>query len=330
MTQSSVTVLVTVKNSANTIKKCIRSLLRLDYKNYKIYVVDAFSKDGTYEILKKFGKKIKLEQLLANVPKAYNHALKKINTEFVAFTDADCVITRDWLKNLVSCFISKKIVASAGRIKTPKNMNMLQKTIGIELENRFRNFPKYLSRAPTMNLCVRADIAKKLGFDEELNIGYDTDFGYRLLRMKRLIVYEPQAIVYHFHRSTWKSFFRQQFIYGKFSPLIYLKHPKRTVGDHISTPTMMIQPPIFFLILLFIALSFLNKMLINISFVLFFILFFLYTYNILKLSRSNLKETLYFFPLFFIRTSAWTFGALTQMLNIIFYRRDLILKFFGQ
>jgi len=56
MKEPSVTILVTVKNGANTIENCVNSLLKLNYTNYKIYVIDAFSTDGTYDILKKFGK----------------------------------------------------------------------------------------------------------------------------------------------------------------------------------------------------------------------------------------------------------------------------------
>ena len=73
----SVTVLITVKNSKNTIRKCVESLLKLDYPNKKIYIIDAFSTDGTYGMLKKFGKRIILEQVRGNPPVAYNYAVKR-------------------------------------------------------------------------------------------------------------------------------------------------------------------------------------------------------------------------------------------------------------
>ena len=50
--EPSVTVLVTARNSADTIKKCIDSILSQSYKNKKVYVTDAYSTDGTWEILK--------------------------------------------------------------------------------------------------------------------------------------------------------------------------------------------------------------------------------------------------------------------------------------
>lgn len=66
MKEKSVTVLITVKNSSRTIEDCMDSILGMNYRNYKVYVIDAFSTDGTYEILKKYRKKIRLEQFSGN------------------------------------------------------------------------------------------------------------------------------------------------------------------------------------------------------------------------------------------------------------------------
>ena len=81
MKYPTVTVLVTVKNSAATMKMCIDSLLEVDYPNYEIMVVDGFSDDGTCDILKSYGKKIKLFQVKGWPPVAYNWALDRIKTE---------------------------------------------------------------------------------------------------------------------------------------------------------------------------------------------------------------------------------------------------------
>ena len=71
-----VTVIVTVKNSASTIEKCINSILVNAYPK-ELVVIDAKSTDGTYEILEKFAKskKIKLVSLESNAPEAFNHGI---------------------------------------------------------------------------------------------------------------------------------------------------------------------------------------------------------------------------------------------------------------
>jgi cellulose synthase/poly-beta-1,6-N-acetylglucosamine synthase-like glycosyltransferase len=315
MKEKSVTVLITVKNSKNTIKNCIDSVLKLNYKNYKVYVVDAFSTDGTYEILKSYGKKIKVEQYRGNPPKAYNYAIKKINTEFIAFTDGDCVVDKNWLKNLLSSFESEEIGAVIGFCKTPKNVNFLQKLIGIELESRFKSFSKFITRGPTMNLCVRTKVAKSLKFDEELDVSYDADFGYRLTKMGKKIVYQPKAVVYHYHRATWKNFFRQQIIYGRFVPELYLKH-KMIKGDYITKSSMLIQPFILLLFLAFLILSLIFSKFLIVSCILVFLLSLIYLSEFCKLKTKKY----YLFPyllLFFVRNVAWCLGLILWIKYVI-------------
>lgn len=316
MKEKSVTVLITVKNSKHTIKNCIDSILGLNYKNYKVYVVDAFSTDGTYEILKSYGKKIKVERYKGNPPKAYNYAIKKIKTEFIAFTDGDCVVDKNWLKKIVSSFESEEIGAVVGFCKTPEKVNFLQKLIGIELESRFKKFPKFISRGPTMNFCVRAKIAKKLKFDEKLDVSYDADFGYRLTAEGKKIVYQPKAVIYHHHRASWKGFFKQQLIYGKFVPLLYLKHRKMVKGDHISKPLMIFQPFILYFSILFLIFSVFFADFLKLSLVFFILLFLIYLADFSSLKTKNI----YFFPyllVFLLRTVAWCLGLAIGVKKIL-------------
>jgi len=146
----SVTVMLTVRNNKDTIKKCVDSLLNQTYKDYKIYVTDAFSDDGTYEILQEYGKKIKLEQVKGNMAVAYNHMIKKVDTTYVAYIDGDATADEDWLEVLMNSF-EDGVIAVGGKPKTASTKNKLQELIGKELEYRFDQLPKYVSRLPTMN-----------------------------------------------------------------------------------------------------------------------------------------------------------------------------------
>jgi cellulose synthase/poly-beta-1,6-N-acetylglucosamine synthase-like glycosyltransferase len=310
-----VTVLVTVKNSKETIEKCIKSLLSLRYKNYKIFITDAFSTDGTYEILekfrKKYPKKILLERIKGNIAKAHNYMIRKVETPFIAMTDADCVVDKNWLKNLISAFTSSDIIATAGYCSTPKEVNYLQKLIGLELEHRFKSFPEFISRAPTMNLCVRTKYAKKVKFDKKLEVAQETDWGYRLTKLGKMR-YVPKAIVWHYHRPTLKSYFIQQFKYGKFVPLIYLKHKEKMFGDHISTPSMFLQLLLFnlivilFLFSLFFKVFFLPSILLSIFLITFFL------FDIIKFAKS-LKDIFGLLFIYFLRVIAWTIGILVKI-----------------
>ena len=314
----SVTIHVTVKNAEDTIKKCIESLLDLDYPNKQIYVTEAYSTDSTYEILEQFGNKIKLERVRGNAPTAHNYVFEKINSEFITFTDADCIVDKNWLKNLIKAFVSDDIVAAGGFCKTPEDVNQLQRLIGIELEDRFHKMPKYVSRLPTMNLCVRTKIAKKVRMDETLDVTFETDWGNRLTRFGKM-VYVPNAVVYHYHRPTLLSYFKQQFRYGKYvikRPSTYVKLNK--FGDYLSKPIMGLQLIVFnlFLISLITYLLSLSPLLFLFALLLSIGLLLLFFFDAMSFSRNMYDYYTYPF-LFLIRTLAWTLGMAIGILDVI-------------
>ena len=302
-----VTIFVPVKNAENTIKNCVDSLLQQTYKNRKIIIIDNMSTDKTYDILKKYGKKIKILRMEGPVPKMHNYVLDHADTEFIAYTNADCVADKDWLKNLMKGFTSKDIVATAGYCATPKSLNRFQELIGLELESRFKKFPKYISRAPDMNLCVRTKVARKVKFDERFIWSWETDFGYRLTKLGKM-KYVPEAIVYHYHRPNPKSFFKQQMKNAMMAPLIYWKHLDKIKGDHISTGSMALTLLLFYLVLFSAVLSLFFNFFLPIYTVLLFIFLFYIMFQVIIVARKP-SDYIPLTTIYLIRTLAWSIGV---------------------
>ena len=128
MNRPKVTVVITVRNGIETIKACVESVLRNKYPK-EIIVIDAFSDDGTYEVLKKI-KGIKLLRLEGNAPKAFNHGIKIAKHPVVVLTDADCVVEKFEL-----------VPVSATPIDTiflKKFTDLLNKTSFKEMKERYR------------------------------------------------------------------------------------------------------------------------------------------------------------------------------------------------
>jgi cellulose synthase/poly-beta-1,6-N-acetylglucosamine synthase-like glycosyltransferase len=307
----SITVHVTVRNSSKTVKACVDSLLRLNYPNYNIIVTDAFSTDSTFEILKEYGNKIKLERVRGVAPRAHNYILRKVDTEFYAMTDADCVVDKNWLRNLLTAFKSKNVIAAGGLVKTPKNVNRLQTLIGRELENRYNHFPKSVSRFPTMNMMVKSSVAKRVKMDEKLNVAFETDWGFKLEKFGQLI-YVPNAVVWHYHRGSLPSFFRQQMNYAKYAPQVYLNHKGKIKGDYISTRTMFMQEFLFLACAFLLILTIFSRFFLNYLLFSSFILLLAYIFNGYPLSKKPGDLSVYV-CLFFVRNIAWTVGLIRSV-----------------
>ncbi len=301
-----VSIFVPVKNAKFTIKQCIDSLLNLDYKNKKIFVIDNMSNDGTYGILRRYNKKIFLDRMSGTVPKLHNEIIKLVKSNFIAYTNADCVVRKDWLNKLLSGFTSGDIIATTGYCATPKNLNKFQKIIGRELEFRFKSSPEFVFRGPDMNLCVRAETARKVMFDERFIWSWESDFGYRLTKIGKM-KFIPDAIVYHYHRPSWSSFFKQQFNNALINVFLYWKHKGKIFGDNISTTSMAFTLGFAFLLVFSLFLSLFNNFFIKITLLSMFSLFFLYLRDIIKISKE-IDDIPIVSGILVIRTIAWVFG----------------------
>ena len=99
--EEKISVIIPVKNAEKTIKKCLDSVLNVDYPNFDVIVVDDGSTDNTPSILRGFGQGIRIIQARGVGPSAArNEAAKVSDAQYLAFTDSDCIVERSWLREL--------------------------------------------------------------------------------------------------------------------------------------------------------------------------------------------------------------------------------------
>ena len=214
-----VSVIITARNEEKMIELCINSIFEQNYPNFEVIYVDAESSDKTFEIVSNLEKKVKqfnnckrfvCVKKNANTPaKGRNIAVKLSNGEYIAFTDADCVASKNWLEELV-IYLKKDEQAVGGpniikHFKTSKIVNAIDKVLGTTLGSS--GAPQFLKiekvsevyGIPACNLSLPRRIFDKLnGFNEKLRYNEDTDFCYRLTESGCNIIYNPKATVNHF------------------------------------------------------------------------------------------------------------------------------------
>jgi GT2 family glycosyltransferase len=163
---------------------------------------------------------------------------------------------------------------------------------------------------------VRVDVAKKVRFNEKFFWSWESDFGYRLTK-KGKMKYVPEAVVYHYHRSTWKSFFKQQLNNAKATPLLFLtKKKENIIGDHISTPEMGMTLLLAYISLGFLLISVLNTGFLKFSLISFTLLLLIFLKNSAKMAE-NINEGFWFLAIFFLRTIAWMIGLPLGIFKIL-------------
>jgi len=232
----SVTVVVPVRNRELTIQPLLDSLQKLDYDTNKVevIVVDGNSTDKTQEIVKKYPVKLVVEKR-KGLNLARNTGIKCAKGEIVAFTDSDCIVPPNWITKIVENFKDPQISCVGGSAKALDNDfisqyadNSIVRLMPFFTKREELKKVKPFFRHPAgCNMAFRRKVAEEVGyFDEHIQYGFDeVEFADRICRAGYKMVLDPDVLVWHKHRSTFREFLKQNFQYGKGSGLV-LKNNK--------------------------------------------------------------------------------------------------------
>jgi len=118
--KSLVSVLIPARNEYGNIKRCINSLLRQDYPNLEILVLDDNSTDGTTEIVSELSKKDKRIKLYHGKPLPEGWLGKSFacyqlseyaRGDYLVFVDADTLHFPNSISSSIACLLKYRVDA---------------------------------------------------------------------------------------------------------------------------------------------------------------------------------------------------------------------------
>lgn len=224
----SVAIIIPTKNSLNVLTKCIESIDKTTYQNYKVYIIDNDSDDlSTIEYLamtKHNVLRISSQDSGFNYSYINNQAVKLVTEDYLLFLNNDTeVITPDWLSQMVGWArlqgvgsVGARLLYENGKVQHAGLINGL--LYGILPAPAFklldREDPGYLGHAKlTKNysavtaacmLTPRHLFLELKGFNEtEFGVAYnDCDYGFRLTIAGYRNVYCAEAELFHYEGYT--------------------------------------------------------------------------------------------------------------------------------
>lgn len=234
-----ISVVVPAYNSEKTIKRCLDSLFSQSFDEpYEIVVVDDGSKDKTAEIVKEYPKVKYVFQKNAGPAAARNMGWQTAKGEIVVFTDSDCVLDKNWLKEMVEPINNKEIAAVGGVYdKSANEKSLLANLIGEEIKYRYSKIGKYTDAHGSYSLAVRKDLLKELnGFNEFYPVATAEDFDlcYRITALGYKIFLNNKAKLAHHHPEKLWRYLKTQFRHGFYRVKLYRDNPKKAGGDKYS------------------------------------------------------------------------------------------------
>lgn len=229
-----VSIVIPTHNSESTIKECLESVMRLDYprEKFEVIIVDD-SEDDTKQVAMDYD--VTILCLKAPPGAKRNFGVKKARGDIVAFTDSDCIVREDWLKNLTKYF-TFNVGGVGGPNLTPENDPYTAKCIGLALSSwfgsggiRYARTYKYvrtIDHNPTCNSAFWKSVYEEVGgFNENSWPTEDVELDYRVRKGGYELIYAPDVVVWHRRRSSLKLLFHQIYGYGFNRLLFARKYP---------------------------------------------------------------------------------------------------------
>ena len=205
---------------------CLQSLAQLDYPRdrFEVIVVDDGSQTSPAEVIAGCSGQMDMTLLTrahAGPAAGRNAGAARAKGEFLAFTDDDCAPAPDWLRALAARLTPAPECAVGGRTinALPDNPYSAASQLLVDYLYAYYNAgPDRTCFLTSNNMALPAALFHAAGgFDASFPraAAEDREFCHRWLRRGQRLAYAPEALVYHAHRLTLRSFWRQQFNYGR-------------------------------------------------------------------------------------------------------------------
>jgi glycosyltransferase involved in cell wall biosynthesis len=216
-----ISLIVCTRNRFASLRTCLEYVERLESPgDWELVVVDNGSADGTPDLLRRFSQRARFQVKVVQEPKsglgrARNAGIAQAQGEILAFTDDDCYVSPDYLKQILAVFKDDTIGYMGGRVLLYDKTDVPQ-TIRPETEVRVIPPHSFIRTGELQgaNMAARMSLISKIGaFDPELGAGSrfpsgeDVDFQARASASGATGIYHPGPLVWHHHgRKPGKNY----------------------------------------------------------------------------------------------------------------------------
>ncbi len=213
-----VSVVVNTIDRAESLRRTLLSLVRLDYPELEIVVVVGPSKDHTDSVVAEFAKTIKVARCdAANLSVSRNIGIRYAAGEIVAFIDDDSVPDPWWLDGIVPAFDDPEVAAAGGPIYDYDgslfSTHALADIHGEAWVETDGPNPSKLAAAPCSDLIVtplgtnsafrRSALVAVGGFDEDFSHYFDeTEVCRRLVDRGWVVEAQERGFVQHLRSAS--------------------------------------------------------------------------------------------------------------------------------
>jgi GT2 family glycosyltransferase len=225
-----ISVVVCTYNGQATLRDCLDGLMKLDYPDYEVIVVNDGSTDGTAAIVADYPFQV-ISTENRGLSAARNTGLRAATGDIIAYTDDDARPDPDWLTQLALTFRRTRHAGVGGPNIPPPGDGALAEGVANAPGGPIHVLlsDQEAEHIPGCNMAFRKQCLQAIGgFDARFRTaGDDVDVCWRLQEQGWTLGFNPAAMVWHHRRNSLRAYWRQQRGYGRAEALLERKWPER-------------------------------------------------------------------------------------------------------
>jgi glycosyltransferase involved in cell wall biosynthesis len=235
-----VSIVVASYNGAATLDRCLDSLVRLDYPDYEVIVIDDGSRDATPQIARRYPVSC-VSVPNGGLSRARNLGIAAATGSIVAFLDCDAYADPDWLYFLVTALEDQDAAAVGGPNLSPPGDGFVAQCIDRSPGNPTHVLigDELAEHVAGCNMAFRKGALEAIGGFDGVHraAGDDVDVCWKLLARGQRIAFSPGGFVWHHRRATVRAYLHQQRGYGYAEGHLKRTYPGRfNVFGHLVWP----------------------------------------------------------------------------------------------
>ncbi len=213
-----VSIVIRTKNEAEFIGVTLRKVDEQEFTgNFEIIIVDSGSTDSTLDIVKRYDVRlIEIPEKEFSYGRALNIGAYYAAGNYIVNLSAHALPRdKEWLTNLINPFVDLRVAGVYGRQLSVGRLNPFEALLNelffgenkIEFNSR-RDIKFRKLHFTNSNAAIRKNVWEKFKFNERVPYGEDIFWPREVIDASFSIVYSPDAIVYHTHKVSISSVYR--------------------------------------------------------------------------------------------------------------------------
>jgi 2-desacetyl-2-hydroxyethyl bacteriochlorophyllide A dehydrogenase len=214
MSRSEISIVIRTYNEEQHLPALLDSLNEQSVRDFEVVVVDSGSLDRTRDIAAQGAHTLlRMEKHDFTFGHSLNVGVDGASGRYIAIASAHTLpADQNWLANLVDPLREQRTAMVYGRQVGGDSSKFgeiqdMRRTFG--LERRTLRLPDYF--ANNANSAIRKDLWQEHPFDESLLGLEDIEWARYWMKRHYDVVYEPRALLYHFHDETWRQVRRRYY-----------------------------------------------------------------------------------------------------------------------